>query len=176
MGAAHAAGRGSVVSLGSFGGTRRDVLPSLLQIPANLRVGAQRPASHETLAWEGTEEELKGAASIHHEVVGRETITTPAGKFEDCVTIRFEGKFREEDQEFLSTGLQWHEPGLGLVRIETEHEGACSLVELIAIDPECPPSNPSQPCPSPSSPRRQRAPLPRTRGLPMETSSPRDAF
>jgi hypothetical protein len=109
--------------------------PGLLEIPTDLRVGAEQAASHETLEFEGAEE-FKSSAEICYQVMGFETVTTPAGKFEDCVKIRYEEKLQTEAREFVSTGEQWFKPGLGLVRVETKGEDEHTLVDLIAIDPE----------------------------------------
>lgn len=109
--------------------------PGMLEIPTDLREGAEQKAVCESHEVEDGEE-IKGKSELHYRVMGTATVTTPAGEFEDCVRIMFREVFTMDGEQTVSMGEEFLKPGFGLVRREVRFEDEVSVTELMAINPE----------------------------------------
>ena len=88
--------------------------PALLQLPNKLAVGYQLPIGDVRVSIEG----MAIVATItENEVIGREEVTVPAGKFK-CYIVKQVSEMSMMGVSAITTTKTWYSRGVGIVKSE----------------------------------------------------------
>lgn len=104
--------------------------PALLQLPNKLAVGYQLPIGDIRVSMEG----IAVVASVtDNEVIGREEVTVPAGKFK-CYIVKQDVEVNMMGVAAVTTTKTWYSRGVGIVKSEsTMGNRLISRTELVTF-------------------------------------------